>query len=397
MRGHIRQRSEGSWTIVIDCGHVIDPLTGGLRRKQKWVTVRGSKKDAEKKLADLLHAVHHGGILEPSALRLGEWLDRWLETAIQGRRRLRTVETYRSIIATHLKPQLGTIRLGELRPDHIEAYYRRQAAILSPATLELHHVVLVSALKGAVRHRLIRDNPAQLAMNKPHAPDRHDADGPRAWTEDEVRRVLAAAEAMGPRQAAFYALALEAGPRKGELCGLKWDDVNWKDGILTIQRQLVKRWPEPVFGPTKSGRPRTVTLSARTLALLRRLKAHQAAIKLEAATAYQDYGLIFCSEQPPFGVPLSANNLGQREFRRLIAAAQVPAIPFHNLRHTAATLLLKAGVPVKVVAERLGHKDTGITQDIYAHVLPAMQQDAAAKMEAVLYGEPTGPAAAAVR
>lgn len=386
MRGHLTQRTEGSWTIVLDEGRVLDPKTGLLKRKQRWVTVRGTKRDAEKKLAELLHRVNHGDILEPSALPLGEWLTRWLETAIRPRRRLRTYEAYRTVIANHLKPKLGGYRLGELRPDHVEAYYQQQVGVLSVKTLEVHHTILVSALKVAVRQRLIRENPASLVMNRPNAPDRHDAETGHAWHEAEARRFLRAAEGAGPRQAAFYALALETGMRKGEMCGVKWEDVEWTAGTLSITRQVVKRWPEPIFGPPKTGRPRTVHLSGKTLALLKRLKAHQATIKLEAGTAYRDFGLIFAYERPPFGVPLSHNNIGQREFARLIAAAKVPSIRFHDLRHTAATLMLKSGVAVKVVSERLGHKDTGITQDIYAHVLPVMEQEAAAKMEAVLHG-----------
>lgn len=386
MRGHITQRTAGSWSIVIDVGMEWDPATGRLKRKQRWETIHGTKRQADQRLAELLHQVNHGDILEPSAVSLGDWLDNWLKTAIEPRRRLRTYETYRYIIVNHLKPQVGKYRLGELRADHLEAYYQHQANALSARTLELHHTVLVSALKVAVRQKLIKENAASLVMNRPSAPTRHDALAQQCWDADQARRFLQAAEREGPRQAAFYAVALEAGPRKGELCGLKWEDLNREDGTLTLARQLVKRWPDPVFGPVKTGRPRTVHLSARALALLARLKSRQAKLKLEAGTAYQDYGLMFCYEQPPFGMPLSHNNIGQREFRRLIAAAGVPAIRFHDLRHTAATLMLQNKVPVKVVSERLGHKDTGITQDIYAHVLPAMQQEAADTMGEVLHG-----------
>ena len=107
-------------------------------------------------------------------------------------------------------------------------------------------------------------------------------------------------------------------------------------------------------------------------------------LRLLAGTAYHDFGLIFAYEEPPFGMPLSANNLGQWEFNRLIKAAGVRKITFHGLRHTAATLMLEQGIPLKVVAERLGHKKPTITLDIYAHALPSMQKAAAEKLGALL-------------
>lgn len=388
MRGHLVKRYKNTWSIVLDLGRRRDPDTGKTVRVQKWLTVTGTKKETEAELNEKINQHNKGHVVEPSKLLLGDWLDRWLETAIRPRQALRTYETYKSLIQCHLKPKLGHYRLEELRPDHLDRYYLDST--LKPKTLESHHHVLYGALTVAVRYKMIQDNAAAKAMNKPKPLDNPDAIQAQCWDIDEVRPFLAAAEAAGPQPAAFYRLALETGMRKGELCGLQWRDLDWETGKITVARQLVKRWPTPIFGTTKHKRTRTIDLSPGLVALVRKQKRAQAEVRLLAGNAYQDHGLIFAYEQPPFGMPLSANNLGQREFSKLIKAAKVRTITFHGMRHTAATLMLKAEIPVKVVSERLGHKKITITLDCYAHALPSMQKEAALKFGALLGGSAIG-------
>ena len=157
-------------------------------------------------------------------------------------------------------------------------------------------------------------------------------------------------------------------------------------------RQLVRTGKEPTFKPPKSkSGTRTIDVSPETAQLLAEHRRHQAEIKMANRTVYRDNGLVFAKEWTDvtkygvvLGDPLQMNNIGQREFARLIKAAGVRPIKFHGLRHTSATLALKGGVPVKVVAQRLGHAKTDITNDIYAHALPSMQKDAAAKLSSLL-------------
>jgi integrase len=163
---------------------------------------------------------------------------------------------------------------------------------------------------------------------------------------------------------------------------------------LTIRQQLARgTTTKPVFVSLKNKKPRVIDLGPETLALLRKHHAHQAELKMANRTTYHDHGLIFAKEwedlqrqRYALGDPLLMTNIGQREFVRLTKTAGVRPITFHGLRHTSATLLLKAGVPPKVVQERLGHRSIGITRDVYAHVLPGMQQEAAAKLGALLHG-----------
>ena len=160
MRGSLRTRYKGSWNIILDLGYQPDLQTGQLKRKQKWFAVRGTKRDAEKKLAELLHQANRNELVEPTRLALGAWLDEWLETAIKPpNKRLRSYETCKSVIERHLKPVLGSLRLQQVQPTDLQRYYN--ASSLSPTTLEQHHVILHSALKAAQMQGLVTRNVAK--------------------------------------------------------------------------------------------------------------------------------------------------------------------------------------------------------------------------------------------
>ena len=214
-----------------------------------------------------------------------------------------------------------------------------------------------------------------------------------AWTAKEARAFLAVAKAAGPQAAAFYTLAIDSGMRKGELCGLRWTNVDLDAGKVRVVQQLLKPGADPTFGPTKTGKVRTVSIGPDTVELLRTHRQHQSEVKIANRARYLDLDLVFAKEPSDvrrrgdcLGHPLQVNNLGQRDYARLIKIAGVRPIKFHGLRHTCATLLLQAGQPVHVVSERLGHSKVSMTMEVYAHVLPDMQQDAAAKLSALLHG-----------
>lgn len=406
MRGTLVQRYKGSWSIVLDVGYQVDSETGKRKRQQKWITVRGPRRDAEAKLSQLVHDAHRGEFVQPHRRTFGEWLDEWVDKAIKPPAKTqRAYESYRATIDRHLKPALGAILLQQLKASDLKRYYtdaqrinretgERDSALpaLSPSTVALHHALIHSALQAAVLDGLVTRNVAKLVVGKPHAPhDRPDA-REHCWEAHEAKTFLATAKAAGPQPAAFYVLALDTGLRKAELAGLKWSDLDLAAGRVKIERQLVKRGgPALVFGPVKNKTPRTIEIAAETVALLRQHRGHQAEIKLRNGAAYTDHGIVFAKEPgdrrrgDTLGDPLQVNNLGQREFARLIKAAGVRRIKFHGLRHTCATLLLSAGVPPNVVQKRLGHKKIEMTLGIYAHALPAMQQDAAERLAALLH------------
>lgn len=278
--------------------------------------------------------------------------------------------------------------LQKLRPSHIEAYY----ADIPIGSRPVHHTVLRRALRKAVKEKLMMVNPALDLDHAPRRPKVDDAARLNCWTATDARTFLAAAKADGPQTAALYAVALDTGARKGELCGLRWEDVDLEAGELRIVRQLTTPGPEPIFGPPKNGCSRDVTLSAEVLELLRQHKRVQAELKMANRTTYRDHGLVFAKEYGDLtnradmiGLPIQSNHLGERQFARLIATAKVKPITFHGMRHTCATLLLQAGEPVHIVAKRLGHARVEITLNTYAHALPDMQKQAAATMGALLH------------
>ena len=391
MRGSIKKRYKDTWSIILDLGYQADIKTGKLKRKQKWFTVNGTKREAEAKLSELLHNKNHGQVIEPSKLTFGEWLDEWLRLAIKPpKKRVRTYETYSSVITNHLKPKLGHYRLRDLRASHLQDCYDQSN--LSRTTLQQHQAIIHHALKSAVRQDLIPRNVASLVEGKPRQAEGHEDVLKHCWETTEAQAFLAVAKAAGPQQAVFYTIALETGARKAELCGIKWEDLDFQTGRLSIKRQLVKLGQSPVFGPPKNGQPRSIILGPETLSLLRLHRRHQSELKLANGSKYNDLGLIFAKEwddvrrgKDTLGDPLQMNNLGQREFSKLIREAGVRPIKFHGLRHTCATLMLKAGVPIHVVKERLGHKRIEITLGIYAHALPSMQKDAARKLSSILH------------
>jgi integrase len=389
MRGSIRQRSRGSWRIRIDAGVGADG-----KRQQKSITVRGTRKQAESRLTDLLKALDGGTFIEPNKLTLGEWLTEWLNASGKPRVRPASYTRYEGIINNNLlSAPLASIPLQKVRPSHVEQYYADQRQTgLSASTLTLHHTILHSALRKAVRDRLIPVNPAIDLEGKPRRAHGRDDARKHAWTADEARRFLLTAKATGTQPAAFYAVALDSGVRKGELCGLRWSDVDLESGKIRVVQQLLTPGPSPVFGPTKTGKVRTIALSSETVNLLKAHKKHQAEVKLANRTVYHDHGLVFAKEwsdvrkrEECLGQPLQMNNLGQREYATLVKAANVRAIKFHGLRHTCATLLLQAGTPVHVVSERLGHAKVSMTMEVYAHVLPDMQREAASAIGSLLH------------
>ena len=221
MRGSLKQRYQGSWSIILDLGYDVDPQTGLKRRRQKWITFRGPKRDAQQKMNELLHAVHKQEFVEPSKRTFGEWLEEWLEKAIKPVKRLRTYEAYRNVIVRHLKPDLGLISLQQLKALDLERYYARvREKGLAERTVHQHHTIVHSCLQAAMLDGLVIRNVAKLVKAKPRVKDGQSQVQSQCWEAEEARRFLAAAKSTDPQSAALYALALDSGARKGELCGL---------------------------------------------------------------------------------------------------------------------------------------------------------------------------------
>ena len=297
------------------------------------------------------------------------------------------------MIRKHLTPALGSIQLQSLRPGQITAYYAAKIAEgYSSRTLQQHHAVLNVALASAVKQGVVTKNVAALVDAKPRGRANRDEAKKHCWTADEARAFLIAAQKSGTQDAALFAFGLDTGARQGEILATRWADLDLDAGTVVVDRTLLSRNGDPEYGPTKTGKTRTIDLNTATVALLRQHKATQAELKMANRTTYRDHGLTFAREwrdvqkrTQVLGQPLTPDGF-TRAMKRIIEAAGVRRIKPHGLRHTMATLLLTNGEALHVVSTRLGHANPTMTLEAYAHVLPSHGRAAAATLGRLLHG-----------
>lgn len=364
MRGHIVKRYRNSYTIVLSLG--IDPATG--KKKQQWISVKGTKKEAEKKLSEMLHQLDTGTFMKPGKITVAEFLERWIED-YRPNLSPRGFERYVGIIHRHLIPGLGSIPLTQLRPEQIQGHYTALLNNgLSAGTVNYHHAVLHVALQTAVKWGLLQRNPAD-AVTTPRV-RRNEM---QTWDEDDVGRFLEGAKDT-PYYALFY-LALFTGMRRSELLALRWQDVELISGQIYVSRGLHRlKDGSYVFTEPKSARSRrTVALPPSASLLLREHRENQKRERVMLGIPLEDDDLVFSTLE---GKPLRPDSI-TRDWNMLAIHCGLKVIRLHDARHTHASLMLKQGVHPKVVQERLGHSSIAITLDTYSHVAPGLQQAAA--------------------
>ena len=364
IRGHgegsIHRRSSGSWRAQIS--------SSGKRFGKTFK----KKAEAQDWLRQMQNQLEMGLDIKGGKLTLAQYLPQWLEKK-KTSLRPSTAYQYNQIIRDHILPHIGKIRLEDLRLSKIERLYSDLLGSgVSVRTVRLVHAVLHVALVKAINYGHIARNPA------------HGASLPRlshsemnVLDADQVTQFLIAVQ--GSCDEALYYLAIHTGMRQGELFGLKWTDLQWDKGELRIQRQ-VKRVPRKGWTfadpKTKKGR-RTIKLGDEILKLLSAHKKRQDAHKVIVGELWMENGLIFPASM---GTPLHQSNL-RKEFLKVLERAKLPKIRFHDLRHTAASLMLNNGVPPIVVSNRLGHSKPSITMDVYGHLYQETQTDAAKIMD----------------
>jgi len=381
MRGSIRQRTRGSWEITIDIGR--DPATG--KRLRHFETIKGTKKDAQRRLAELQVSVEQGSYAKPRRLTLGEWLEDWLNNYVIANCSPRTADSYRSEIRNHISPSLGAIPLTQLRPEHIQSYYAKALSEgridgkggLSARTVLYQHRILSEALSHAVRIGLLVRNVAKV-VDPPRLKRRSMA---TLATEDVPKFLEASRESP---YHALYCTALFTGMRLGELLGLRWCDVNLDMATLSVAQALFKRCGVcKMIEPKSAHSRRSIALSPVLAILLRRHRTRQEAERILLGDPLRETDLVFAR---PDGSPLDPGTV-TKTFSRVLARAGLPHIRFHDLRHTHATLMLKAGIHPKIVQERLGHGSIAVTLDTYSHVVSGLQEVAAQRFEGMLDSE----------
>ena len=362
--GTIYKRADGRWEGRITLDH------GG--RKALYGKTHT---EVARKLAVAIRARQDGLPPVPERQTVQQYLGSWLDGVARLRVRPTTFDGYERLVRLHVNPEIGSVRLARLTPQALARLYERLLQKgLSARTVSLTHSVLHSALSQALRWNLVARNPAD-AVDPPRTQRREF----RTLALEEAERLLEGARS--DRLYALYVLALTCGLRQAELLGLRWIDVDPDRAILAVRQQALRVRGGWTFGEPKTGKGRrTVTLPALTVEALRLHRLRQSQEKLRLGPAWDDLGLVFANL---IGRPIEKQNLLRRSFWPLLERTGLPHIRFHDLRHTAATLLLEQGVHPKVVQERLGHSTISVTMDTYSHVMPTLQREAADELDRI--------------
>ncbi len=366
--GSIFRRADGRWSATVSLGY---------RNGRRWRKMLYGKTRAE--VAEKLNAALRDQSLglpvaDPERQTVGDFLARWLETIVKRSTRPKTYESYRDNVRLHIVPALGRIRLEKLRAPAIQRFLNDKLdSGLSPRTVEYLHAILRTALNQAVEWRIIPSNPAMRA--KPPRVPRAEIE---PFTVAEAQRILAAVE--GHRLGALYGAAFALGLRQGEALGLPWSALDFEAPSVTITQALQRVDGKVRFVEPKNDRSRrTIPLPETVRQALLKHRARQAEERRLAGTRWKEHGLVFASS---IGTPLHPRNV-LRHFHETLKALGIPRRRFHDLRHTAATLLIAQGVPARVIMHILGHSQISTTLDVYGHCLPEMANDAMRGMDRV--------------
>ncbi|HBE76358.1 MAG TPA: site-specific integrase [Firmicutes bacterium] len=371
--GTIYQRPDGTWAAQVSTGH--DPKTGKLKRRTFYGKTRA---EVAQKMSKAVNDVNTGTYSDPSTITLEKWLYDWLEGKINIEEESR--QLYNDTIRQHIAPEIGKKKLADIRYRDIQTFITNKSINgrldgrggLSPKMVRRIYRVLFAALKQAVKERLVTYNEAD-GIELPKAV-KHDV---KTLSIEEVTKFLTFIKEH-PNYVAIR-LDLYCGLRRGELLGLRWKDIDFKNGVINITQQIVTS--KKIKGLKTTSSKRAVTLYGNIIDLLKEHKKQQNEFKLLLGTSYQkELDLVFCHKDGSLISPKVFYN----QYKALLDQAGLDSISFHALRHTAATLMLEAGIPAKTVQEILGHSTISTTLDVYGHVTPKMQTDAAIKMNEII-------------
>ncbi len=380
MQGHIRKRvhktvdggQSVNWYVVIDLPHSADG-----KRRQKWHGAFRTRKEAEAARAKMIHEFNSGTYVEPTTITLNEWVRSHWFPMVKGRVKPSTFDSYRRNLELHVLPHIGSQQLRQLNPTILDRLYadlvsnghRKSSEGLSPKTVRYVHAILHKVLADAMDAGLVGINMAERA--KPPRPRSTRPNEISFWEPHQLRAFLELVR--DHRLEAAWHLAAMTGMRRGEVLGLRWKDIDFDNARISVRQALVSVGYQVITSSPKSHQARVIDLDQRTMNELQANQQRQSQERKEWGADYQERGLVFCRED---GSPIHPHSLSQT-FERLVSKSGLPRIRLHDLRHTHATIAIKAGVPVKVISERLGHETPAFTLKQYAHVIPGMQAEAA--------------------
>lgn len=378
--GSIVQRKDGRWQGSIQTSY--DPETGRPKRKYFYGRTR---KEVQQKLAGIMPEVQAGTYREPAKLTVAEWFNTWLNVTKKNNIRPTTWESYCYQVDGHIIPALGHLQLPQLQTAHIQRLYNDKLkggrldgkpGGLSPKSVKYIHTVIHSALEQAKREGMITINPAD-AVSLPQQKK------PEIKYLSAAEAAIFLATAKESKYFAAYFLALNTGMRRGELLGLRWQDLDFEAGQLTVKQGLVRVSGQGLVlqEPKTKLSNRVINLAPAVLQILKEHREKKAECRLMAGGAYDEVGLdlVFANE---LGEPICPRAF-TRVFERLIKKAGLD-VTFHGLRHTFATIALEQGVDVKTIQETLGHHSAAFTMDVYSSVTEKMKREAADKVGSLI-------------
>jgi integrase len=374
VKGHLRERSPGRWAIVLD----VDDAGG--KRKQRWFSFAGTKRQAQIECARLIGELQSGGCVDPARMTIAAFLDRWLDH-VRGQVSPRSHERYAEIAGKNLAPLIGATLLTKLRPEQISSAYAKALAGgrrdgkggLSSRTVVHMHRILRQALQQAVRWQLLARNPADAV--KPPKVERKQVSVLDAGGTAELIEAARSHTVFVP-----ILLGVLCGMRRGEIAALRWRSVDLEAGQLAVVASTEQTKAGCREKETKSGRARTIALPALLIEELRRHRVEQAQTLLSfGIRVTADHHVVMQAD----GTPLQPNSL-THAFATFVEARGLKRVRLYDLRHSHATHMLAAGIHPKIASERLGHSKVGITLDLYSHVIPGMQNEAAKQVSALI-------------
>lgn len=354
-RGNIRERSKGSYTITIPLTN--DPVSN--KRRRKYYTFKGTKKDAEKFLTEKLRELDQGLIAENSNMPLKQYLDFWLETSCKQALSINTYEEYELKINKHIKPYLGNIMLDKLKPLQIQNFYTvKLEEGLSERTIISFHKIIHRALEQALKWQLVPNNVSN-GVEKPKAKKKKI----EFLNEKEINTLLKISKET--RLYIPILLGVYTGMRRGEILGLTWDNIDLKNNSIKIEKTLSSTKKGLVFTDTKTETSkRTIAIPKELSQILKKKQVEQLKNKIRLGNLYKDNNLVCCKDSGDFINPKNFS----RDFHNLLKTNNLKMIRFHDLRHSHASLLVKLGIHPKEISTRLGHSDIGITMNLYSHI-----------------------------
>ena len=369
--GSIRKRKDGRWEGRYVVGH--DPITGKMISRN---VLGKTQAEVKEKLRTAIENSKRLDYTQTGKYTVGQWMDEWFEAYAKVKVRPSSHQTYKGYIENHIKPNIGDIPIEKLTSLQLQKFYRqlltegrvprieseKQPRGLSAKTVRNINQVISSAMDMAVRHKLILSNPTE-GCELPKVEHRE----MKTLPAEQLGAFLRAAKESGVYE--LYYMDLATGLRRGELLGLKWEDIDLQNGIIHVRRQVARVDGEVKELPLKTKNAyRNISISQDAVAMLTEMEVHRSS----------DY--VFPSSTGGPISPDSVNNMLHRVLKR----AGLPSIRFHDLRHTFATLALQNGVDIKTVSGMLGHFSAGFTLDTYAHVTTSAQKEAARTMGNVL-------------